>query len=210
MASGESKWITGPAARADVQRLRALSGAIITGVDSVLVDDSRLTLRSGELHLAATEFNWLQANPPLRVVLDSHGRLPIGAQVCNGDAPTLWITGTDVTRTIEGVERVAFKLVNGRLPLLEVIKLLAQRDINQVLIEAGATLSGAFLAAGLVDYWYLYMAPKLMGSSAHPLLRLPFDNMAESVDVDIADIRRIGDDLRFGIKLSAEAVCLPV
>ncbi|RMA82401.1 bifunctional diaminohydroxyphosphoribosylaminopyrimidine deaminase/5-amino-6-(5-phosphoribosylamino)uracil reductase RibD [Umboniibacter marinipuniceus] len=210
MASGESKWITGPAARADVQKLRALSSAIITGVDSVLQDDSRLTLRREELTIDENSLDWLMANPPLRVVLDSHGRLSADAAICRGEAPTLWITGTEVDRVISGVERVSLPLENGRLPLLAVLELLAQRQCNQVLVEAGPTLSGAFLAAGLVDCWYLYMAPKLLGSSANPLLRLPFEKMSESVNLDIAEVRTIGDDLRFGIQLAEGAVCLPV
>ncbi|MEQ3696619.1 MAG: bifunctional diaminohydroxyphosphoribosylaminopyrimidine deaminase/5-amino-6-(5-phosphoribosylamino)uracil reductase RibD [Pseudomonadales bacterium] len=210
MASGESKWITGPAARGDVQKIRALSSAIITGVDSVLQDDSRLTLRAEELAVDARSLDWLMANPPLRVVLDSHGRLSADAAICRSEAPTLWITGADVDRTIPNIEHVCFPLENGRLPLVDVLQLLADRQCNQVLVEAGPTLSGAFLAAGLVDYWYLYMAPKLMGSSANPLLRLPFEKMSESVNLDIAEVRTIGDDLRFGIQLAEGAVCLPV
>jgi diaminohydroxyphosphoribosylaminopyrimidine deaminase/5-amino-6-(5-phosphoribosylamino)uracil reductase len=210
MASGESKWITGAAARGDVQKIRALSSAIITGVDSVLQDDSRLTLRAEELSVDTRSFDWLMDNPPLRVVLDSHGRLSADAAICRGDAPTLWITGAEVDRTIPGIEHIRLPLENGRLPLVEVLQLLAGRQCNQVLVEAGPTLSGAFLAAGLVDYWYLYMAPKLMGSSANPLLRLPFEKMSESVNLDIAEVRTIGDDLRFGIQLAEGAVCLPV
>lgn len=196
MASGASQWITGPAARADVQALRARSCAIVTGIESVLQDDSALTLRRAEL-LALEDPDLALETSPLRVVLDSRIRLRPGAKVLQSPPATLLVSALpDLTPAVEGVARVHLPAADGRIDLAALLQLLAQRQCNEVLVEAGATLAGAFMAAGLIDELIVYMAPTLLGSSARPLLELPLQTMAEQQRLTITDMRAVGSDWR--------------
>lgn len=197
MQSGESQWITGPAARADVQKLRARSSAIICGVDSVLLDDPALTVRAAELHLLAGET--APGAQPLRVVLDSQGRMPPSAKLLNQPGHTLLvgITGQPYA-PVANAERICLPAdANGRVDLNALLIELGKRQCNEVLVETGATLAGAFIQAGLCDEIVHYMAPCLMGSVARPLFALPFANMAERLFVQIQDVRQVGADVRF-------------
>lgn len=140
LASGQSKWITGADARADVQRWRARAGAILTGAGTVLADDPSMTVRLGD-DIACV--------PPLRVVLDAGLRTLACKNIRNGDAPTLYLHGDAVAATaLDGAECAALPLHVGRFDLSAVLALLAERGINEVHVEAGATLSGALLQAG--------------------------------------------------------------
>ncbi|MEL0168298.1 MAG: bifunctional diaminohydroxyphosphoribosylaminopyrimidine deaminase/5-amino-6-(5-phosphoribosylamino)uracil reductase RibD [Pseudomonadaceae bacterium] len=200
MASGESKWITGPAARADVQRLRARSGAVVSGADSVLLDDSALTVRASELGLPADEAAAAAARQPLRVLVDSLRRVPLDQRFFRETGPTLVIS-TSAEQAAEdyraaGSELLAVPGADGKVDLHAVLRTLAERGCNEVLVEAGAGLSGAFWRAGLVDELIVYMAPRLLGSQARPLMQLPFESMSEAMDVDIVDMRAIGQDWR--------------
>jgi len=189
MANGESKWITGEAARADVQQWRARAGAILSGAATVLADDPLLTARPEQ-----GEFL-----PPLRVVLDARLRTLECARVREGDAPTLYLHDPALTAPVlEGAEFAASPLqADGRFDLAAVMALLAARGINEVHVEAGPTLCGALLQAGLVDELLLYLAPLLMGDSARPLLAgLGIETMARTVPLEIADTRMLGKDLR--------------
>lgn len=190
MASGESQWITGPAARADVQRLRGRCGAIVTGVDTVLADDPALTVRDDSLDIP---------DQPLRVVLDSELRLPASANLLKQPGQVLVacreITPAADALTAAGAEVVALPGEN-RVDLAAVLNLLAEREVNEVLVECGARLAGAFVAAGLVDELVLYAAPTLLGSQARPLLELPIDRMSDQQRLALKDVRRVGDDLR--------------
>jgi diaminohydroxyphosphoribosylaminopyrimidine deaminase/5-amino-6-(5-phosphoribosylamino)uracil reductase len=190
MADGESKWITGPAARADVQRWRARAGAILTGAGTVAADDPSLTVR-----LEGEGGDYL---PPLRVVLDAGLRTLDRAKVREGDAPTLYLHAAGTTPpTLSGVEFAQVPLHAGRLDLAAVMALLAARGINEVQVEAGAELGGALWRAGLVDELLLYQAPQLLGDSARPLLAgLGIDRMAEAIPLDLRDVRQVGEDLR--------------
>jgi len=193
MKSGESQWITGAAARQDVQRLRARSCAIVTGVGTVLHDDPSLTIRAKELGLEnAAE---IAARQPLRVVVDSQLKTPSDAKVLSAGASTL-IVAAGEGLTCKGAEVVCLSEGDGRVALPALLTLLAERECNHVLVEAGAELAGAFLQGGLVDELIVYMAPTLLGSSARPLLLLPFDRMDQQVELDITDIRQVGRDLR--------------
>lgn len=197
MASGESQWITGPAARSDVQRLRARSCAIVTGVDTVLADDCSLTVRADQLGLPAPECERATTRQPLRVVLDSRGRTPAGAKVLEGAAPTLLCTAAGVTVPAgSGVEQVELPVAAGGLDLEAVLDELGRRQCNEILVESGARLSGALLQAGLVDELIVYVAPTFMGSRARPLLELPLDTMAEKIGLEWRDTRKVGDDWR--------------
>lgn len=197
MQSGESQWITGPAARADVQKFRARSSAIICGVDSVVLDDPALTVRAAELKLSAEEA--APAQQPLRVVLDSQGRMPVSAKLLQQAGHTLLvgITGREYA-PIANAERICLAAdASGRVDLNALLLELAKRQCNEVLVETGATLAGAFIDAGLCDEIVHYMAPCLMGSAARPVFALPFNTMAERLLVQIQDVRQVGTDVRF-------------
>lgn len=195
MESGESQWITGAAARQDVQRLRAKSCAIVTGIGTVLHDDPSLTVRADELGFENTEAAKVAARQPLRVVVDSELKISADAKVLSSNGSVLLATAKDCSDR-QDVEIVSLPDKSGQVNLLALVKLLAEKECNNVLVEAGAELAGAFLQAGLVDELVIYMAPKLLGSSARPLLSLPFDCMDQQVGLDITDIRKVGDDIR--------------
>lgn len=200
MASGESKWITGPAARADVQRLRARSGAVVSGADSVLLDDSALTVRASELGLPSDEAAAAADRQPLRVLIDSLRRVPLEQRFFREAGPSLVIS-TSAEQAADdylaaGSELLAVPGADGKVDLQAVLQILAERGCNEVLVEAGAGLSGAFWRAGLVDELIVYMAPRLLGSQARPLMQLPFESMSEAMDVAITDMRAIGQDWR--------------
>jgi len=200
MKSGESKWITGASARRDVQSLRARHGAIVTGINSILADDSQLTVRASDWPLDPALYEAQNLVPPARVILDSNGRLHQNHRVASdGLAPTWWITCDDVDRELEGVRSVRLPRVNGRLCLRQVMEYLARQQINDVLVEAGATLSGAFLEAELVDEWVIYIAMKLLGSDARPLVNLPLALMAEARELRINEMQQIGEDVRLSL-----------
>ncbi|MBD8899304.1 bifunctional diaminohydroxyphosphoribosylaminopyrimidine deaminase/5-amino-6-(5-phosphoribosylamino)uracil reductase RibD [Rhodanobacter sp. DHG33] len=199
LANGESKWITGEAARADVQRWRARSSAILTGSGTVLADDPHLTVR-----LPPDE----AFTPPLRVVLDRDLRVPAHFHVMDAAAPTLCIH--DARRAPppdapEGVRHAGVPLDgNGRLDLDAVLALLATLDVNELHVEAGSRLSGALLGAGRVDELLLYIAPVLLGDHAHALLELPpLASMAERWRLTVTDQRSLGADWRLRLRPQA-------
>lgn len=193
MADGSSKWITGEAARNDVQRWRARAGAILTGADTVLADDPQLTVR-----LADTE-----VIPPLRVVLDTRLRSLECARVREGGAPTLYLHDAAVSPPdAADAEFASVPSQEGRLDLGAVLALLAERGINEVHTEAGATLSGALLAGGWVDELLLYQAPTLLGEHGRPLLGgLGIHDMAQQRRLRVVDQRQVGADLRLLLRV---------
>jgi diaminohydroxyphosphoribosylaminopyrimidine deaminase/5-amino-6-(5-phosphoribosylamino)uracil reductase len=201
MASGESQWITGPAARQDVQRLRAESCAIVTGVGTVLADDCALTVRSEELGLPLAEAELATRRQPLRVVLDSTFRTPPGAKILDGAAPTLLCHDESVQAPGEivatAVDRLALPGAGAGLDLGALLDHLTARQCNEILVESGPRLAGALLQAGLLDELVVYMAPALLGSRARPLLELPLEHMADKVTLQVEDVRRVGQDWRF-------------
>lgn len=210
LANGESKWITGAAARADVQRWRARSSAILTGSGTVLADDPRLTVRLDE-----TSGNWnggkdddVAPEPctPLRVVLDRQLRTPAGSQVIDGTAPSLLLHADEapVPAHLASIERMGLPCEQGRLHLPAALAELARREINELHVEAGPTLCGALLAAGLADELLLYVAPVLLGDQARPLLHLPpLASMAERWQLRVLDQRMVGQDLRLRMRPTA-------
>lgn len=189
MANGESKWISGEGSRQDVMRWRARSGAILTGSGTVLADDPQLTVRFDD----AIEFV-----APTRIVLDPGLATIARGRVREGDAPTLYLHAPDA-KLPRGfaAPHAAVKQRDGSLDLAAVLALLAERDIGEVQVEAGATLAGAFLRAGLVDELLLYVAPVLLGAQARPLFDgLSIETMAERLRLRTVDARRVGDDMR--------------
>jgi len=194
LANGESKWITGESARADVQRWRARSSAILTGAGTARADDPRLTVRLSD----GTAFV-----APLRVILDARlDALALHANLLDGSSPTLVLhaPGADVQDGRHaGVELAEVPLAAHErgLDLDAVLRLLAARGINELQVEAGPTLCGALLAADLVDELLLYVAPTLLGDSARPLLALsPLQSMADRRDWHVVDRRMLGQDQR--------------
>lgn len=197
LADGQSKWISGAASRADVQHWRARSSALLTGIGTVLADNPRLTARAPEDDACADD---VRGVTPMRVVLDRELRTPRGASVLDGAAPTLIMHAAQVRADdvrFDAVECVAVETRDGRLDLADVLRVLSARDVNELQVEAGATLAGAFFAAELVDELLLYIAPMLLGDSARPLLALPaLRDMASRWALRIVDQRSIGDDWR--------------
>jgi diaminohydroxyphosphoribosylaminopyrimidine deaminase/5-amino-6-(5-phosphoribosylamino)uracil reductase len=189
LASGDSKWISSEASRLDVQRWRARSGALLTGAGTVLMDDPYLTVRMPD---------GVDVAPPLRVILDPGLATVARGRVREGGAPTLYLHAPDAKppRTLDA-DHVAVSVQRGLFDLHAVLRLLADRGINEVQLEAGATLAGSFLSAGLVDELLLYIAPVLLGERARPLFDgLHIDEMTERLRLKIVDTRHIGDDLR--------------
>ena len=195
MASGESQWITAAAARHDVHRLRARSSAIVTGIGTVLHDDPSLTVRLPD---DAGQYGEL----PLRVVLDSQLQMSPQAKMLSQSGPVRVMTLNAETPKAEtlraaGAEVIQVAAKGSRIDLAAMLRQLAADERNEVLLEAGATLSGAMLQAGLVDELVIYMAPLLMGDSACGLLHLPgLENMADRIELEITDIRAVGHDWR--------------
>jgi diaminohydroxyphosphoribosylaminopyrimidine deaminase / 5-amino-6-(5-phosphoribosylamino)uracil reductase len=190
LASGESKWISGEPARLDVQRWRARAGALLTGAGTVLIDDPQLTVRMEE------DVDFM---PPLRVVLDPGLATVARGRIREGEAPTLYIHAPDarMPHGLENVDHVHVDVREGRFDLHAVLKILVERRINEVQVEAGATLAGAFLTAGLVDELLLYVAPVLLGERARPMFDgLHIDAMTERFGMKIVETRRIGADVR--------------
>lgn len=213
MASGESKWITGPDARADVQRLRGQSCAIITGIGSVLKDNPSMTFRHEESGLH--EDTVIAARKPLRVVVDTKLRIPKEARLFSCDGPVLVVCGAvgerAVSTFLEGVNTFRFRNNTDSENVTEVLELpgtgggvdlsallqeLGRRECNEVLLETGATLAGAAIDAALVDELWVYMAPVLMGSDAKHLFDLPLVRMSEKVRLQMKSMRAIGQDWR--------------
>lgn len=195
LADGSSKWITGEAARADVQRWRARSSAILSTSGTVLADDPYLTVRlpEGE-HFV----------PPLRAILDSGLRTPTGAHVLDAAAPTVLMHASDapVPAHLADVNRAEIRREDdGGLDLRAALYWLAQRDINEVHVEAGPVLCGALLAAGLADELLVYIAPVLLGHAARPMLHLPpLDDMASRWKLQAVDRRQVGEDTRLQLR----------
>ena len=226
MASGESQWITSPEARADVQKLRAQSTAILTGINTVLQDDPSLTARVDE-----------DVTQPIRVVLDSQLQMPATAKMLTLPGRTIILTciqnnetqnklipymvrqahyernqkttvrpgfveGRLIDLQNKGAEVFFLPEKNGRINLNEVMTFLAQQQINEVLVEAGTVLNGALLEAGLVDEWIIYMAPKILGDQGKGLFHLPeLKKLGNCKMVKFRNIAWIGNDIKLQILL---------
>jgi diaminohydroxyphosphoribosylaminopyrimidine deaminase/5-amino-6-(5-phosphoribosylamino)uracil reductase len=201
MASGESKWITDEAARLDVQRLRARSDAIVTGIGTVLSDDPSMNVRVGLEHLAGVESEDYRLQP-LRVILDPELLMPPAARMLQLPGDTLVVCvgdpgGKKEALEAAGCEVLAMQGDSSGIRLPELMRELARRGINEVLIETGPTLAGAAMAAGIIDELVLYAAPRLMGSDGRGLFNLPgMVSMSDRIELDVTDLRMVGRDIR--------------
>ena len=199
MASGESQWITGPEARSAVQRLRAQASVVLTGADTVLADNARLTVRPDELGLNAELTALAVTRPPLRVLIDGRLRVPLDApffKAGNALVATCAAASARERYSDEGHELLALPSSGGHVDLRKLLVELASRGVNDVLVEAGPKLAGAFTRLGLVDEFQIFVAGKFMGSSARPLLDLPLAQMSESLELKIVEMRAVGNDWR--------------
>jgi len=201
LASGESKWITSTAARQDVHRLRARSCAIVTGSGTVHADDPALTVR-----VELPEF-W--PGQPLRVVLDRHLGTAPAAAVVQGEGQALILHASDAPERVQALQSAGAWVEQmpanaAGIDLHAVLQRLAALEINEVLVEAGPTLAGAFMQAGLIDELIVYLAPHLMGHDGSPLLQLAgISTMAARIPLRMVDVRMVGDDLRICAKPEA-------
>jgi diaminohydroxyphosphoribosylaminopyrimidine deaminase/5-amino-6-(5-phosphoribosylamino)uracil reductase len=195
LPGGDSRWITGDAAREDVQRLRARSSAVMTGSGTVLADDPRLDVR-----LAGA------TRQPLRVILDSKLRTPAGARILAPPGQALILcTAEDRERAAglraAGAEVATVAAAGGGVDLAAALALLATREINELLVECGAGLAGALLGASLVDELDLYLAPALLGRGARPLVELePPATMADRLEFSIVERQDVGGDLMLRLR----------
>jgi diaminohydroxyphosphoribosylaminopyrimidine deaminase/5-amino-6-(5-phosphoribosylamino)uracil reductase len=199
MASGESKWITSDAARRDVHRLRARSSAILTGVGTILADDPAMNVR-------------LEGYPrqPLRVIVDTHLSTPPTARILQQDGRTLIMTcsedeeAADVLKAA-GAEIFTMPFCSDVVDMGAVLDTLGEMEVNEVLVETGATLNGSLLQAGLIDELLIYMAPKLLGDEARGLFRLSgLETMQDAIELEISDIRAVGSDWRIRARIKSE------
>ncbi|MFT5023475.1 MAG: diaminohydroxyphosphoribosylaminopyrimidine deaminase [Colwellia sp.] len=209
MKNGESKWITSPQARQDVQRLRAQSCAIISGADSILTDNAKMTVRWSELGELKDSYQEEDVRQPIRVIIDTKNRLTPNLALFNEPSPIILIR-----RTIENihqwphfVKQVALPVVNTlaneqQIDLPALLQYLAKLNLNDVLIESGARLAGAFIEQNLVDELILYQAPKLMGADSKSLVNMTsIESLSQAKELNIIDLRMIGKDIRITAKL---------
>ena len=197
MQSGESQWITGPAARRDVHRLRAASGAVMTGIGTELADDPSLTVRDIDA----------QDRQPLRVVIDSRLRMSPEARMLGlpGETLVCCTPGQDGAQLEQAGARVQeFGAHGDGVNVFEVLAALAEREINDVLVEAGPRLAGYLVEKELVDELVIYLAPHILGSQTRGMFDTPhWLSLADRKVVDVIDLRRVGDDMKITARLGS-------
>ncbi|MBI5330407.1 MAG: bifunctional diaminohydroxyphosphoribosylaminopyrimidine deaminase/5-amino-6-(5-phosphoribosylamino)uracil reductase RibD [Betaproteobacteria bacterium] len=195
LLNGESKWITGAAARQDVQLLRARACALLTGVGTVLADDPQMNVRGVET-----------PRQPLRVILDGRLRTPPVARILAGGGVLLACAaeaeaGRRAALEAAGAECLCLPAADARINLAALLAELGRRGVNELHVEAGATLNGALLEAGLVDEWVAYLAPLVLGSAARGVFNLPeLTDMAGRRGFSLIDQRMLGGDLRLTLR----------
>ncbi|MDT8407794.1 MAG: bifunctional diaminohydroxyphosphoribosylaminopyrimidine deaminase/5-amino-6-(5-phosphoribosylamino)uracil reductase RibD [Methylococcales bacterium] len=203
LANGDSRWITSSQARADVHRLRAASGAMLTGVGTVLADDPALTARIDA-----------PVVQPVRVVVDSQLRMPASARILAQPGQT-WIATAQVADSGNaqrlqqaGADIISLPDADGQVDLAALLTCLAQRDINEVMVEAGPTLNGALLRQGLVDEWVIYQAMSVLGDQARGLFAVPaLTDMQARWSLRLLDVRQVGPDLRLILRPQDSTDC---
>lgn len=201
MASGESRWITGPEARRDVQKWRAMSSAIISGIGTVMADDPALTVRPADW----TDWQYGEVLPPWRVILDTDFCTPPHAKLFSEPGRIIIAGGRvhperQAALSNAGADIWMLPLKNERIDLTVLLQKLAKVGANEILVEAGATVAGAFAQAGLVDEFVFYLAPVLLGSTGRPLLDWPLASIRDQRKLVITDTRMVGGDIRLTAK----------
>jgi diaminohydroxyphosphoribosylaminopyrimidine deaminase/5-amino-6-(5-phosphoribosylamino)uracil reductase len=204
LANGESRWITSSEARCEVQRYRAGSSAIITGINTVLIDNPTLTVRIDELQLDKYQLENNKISflkKPLRVVVDTEKRTPDTSKIIHSEGKVKIFTakgGKDTVKFAENVELVQMKDVQGRVDLRTMLESLATKfGCNDVLVEAGSTLSTSFINEGLVDELIIYIAPKILGRDARPLTEISgLTKMDECLQFSVKEVVKVGADIK--------------
>lgn len=206
LQNGESQWITGPQARSDVQYYRAMHSAILTASATVLADDPSLNVRYGELQKSAAFNNEIAASAirqPIRIVLDARNRLHLNEKLFTLSGKVLLVSlnarddlsAKQFTADVEQI--IGVDDGSGRIDLKDLLLRLPDYEINDIWVEAGATLAGELFRNQLVDEFILYQAPKLMGDLARNLVNLPnFSKMNDVVQLKLQEVTLIGDDIR--------------
>lgn len=209
--NGQSKWITGPQARQDVQNFRAQSCAILTGADTVIVDNAKMNVRYKSL--METEFADLhitenELRQPIRIVIDSQNRLTPDLAFFAIPSPIIILT-TKLEKSLQWPHFVNHMLVpecNGKVDLSIALTMLASHNINNLFLEAGHTLAGKFAELNLIDQYIFYIAPKLMGDCNKGLVNLPeCTNMSQVTKLTFSDVVMMGEDLRITAFSNKEA-----
>ena len=190
LANGVSQWITSPASRRDVHHWRARSCAMLTGIGTILHDNPSLTVRDVDT-----------SRQPVRVIVDSQLRIPLNAKVLEQGHAIIAFAQAPEDKIARlqalGVQTLALPDAAGQVDIAGLLQQLAQQQLNEILVEAGAGLNGALLQTGLVDELLLYYAPKLMGTTGTGMFTLPaFTEMSQSMDLDLKDVRQFGQDIR--------------
>ena len=196
--NGESKWISSPESRMDVQKLRARSSAIMTGIGTVIADDPSMNVRLSE------SSEWARhGRQPLRVIFDSDLEISSEAKIINISGDVIIFHQSDNKDRVEklenkGAELVTVEEARGSAFLKQVLNYLAtEKEINEILLETGSTLAGEMLQAGFIDELIIYIAPALLGQDAKSLFQLPMiEDMTDRISLDISDVRSIGKDIR--------------
>ena len=201
LSNGQSKWITSVEARQDVQKYRARSCAILSGADTVLLDDAKLTVRKNECDIELPA--GCELRQPVRVIFDSQNRLTPDLALFKVASPIIILrTHLDNTQAWPHfVEQVVVPKKNNKIDSAAVLQLLGERHINQVWLEAGATLAGVFHNENLIDEWVVYLAPKVIGHDGQGLFKIPMlTSMDDIATLHFTDIERIGEDVRLILK----------
>lgn len=199
LSNGQSQWITGAGARQDVQHWRAQVSAIMTGIGTVLADNPSMTVRLEGV-----------SRQPLRIIVDSQLQTPLHCKMLSSErleqCPLLIAYASDPQKIAEqliakGAQLLQLPNVQGRVDLNALLQALAQRNITEVLLEAGQGLNGAMQQANLIDEFIFYYAPKLMGSAGHNMLAMDaFTAMSQAIDLQLLDVRQVGQDIRVRAK----------
>ena len=211
LADGSSKWITGPAARSDVQKLRARQDAILTGMGTLLADDPSLTVRPED----CTDESLTQAfdiglSQPVRILLDKKADASISAKLFNSSGKVIWMMEAENLAKAKEVLNENNGIESGNIEigefnpnnLSDLLTSLAEAKVNHLLIEAGHQLAGAFLQQGLIDELIVYVAPKLMGNEGMGLFQLNIASMKDTINLTLKETRHLGDELRLTYHLA--------
>jgi diaminohydroxyphosphoribosylaminopyrimidine deaminase / 5-amino-6-(5-phosphoribosylamino)uracil reductase len=199
LANGVSKWITGEAARADVQHLRAAASAVLTGIDTVIADDPQLNVRDPSIELLGRQ--------PLRVVLDSRLRIAPAARIFSAPGQTLVFTAAEQTAKAGAIRQAGAEVIAAPLDLERHVDLqhvlaeLGRRECNDVLVEAGPTLAGRFLQLGLADELIVYIAPIVLGPEARAMALLPpLERIEDVLRYSVHGMQRAGQDVKLTLR----------
>jgi len=198
MSSGESKWITGEAARTDVQRMRARSSAVLTGSGTVLADDPSMNVRISAAELGSP----IEPHQPLRAIIDGQLKISSDSNIFKQQGECVVFTAVDKSQTknFSAANVVSLSDTMGKVDLNKMMQYLGEQQVNEVHVEAGSELCGALLGLQLVDEIVIYMAPHIMGDSAKGLFHLPeIEAMSQRINLDIKEIRQIGKDWRITV-----------